>query len=238
MIYVMSDIHGNYPRYRSVLKKIRLKKTDTLYILGDVIDRNPDGLKILKHIMKTENIKMLLGNHEHMLLDAIYYHPYPPQPRWRDRELTVWYNNGGEITHRSWKKMKKETRDEMFEFLVNLPINIEIEVKGTHYLLVHGKPMRKPRNGADSEERAIMDAVWNRYDAGESGPSDKTIIFGHTPTIYYDQSKNEPSIWHGENLIGIDCGCAYLDGRLGCLRLDDMKEYYSVDEESETATTE
>ena len=28
-------------------------------------------------------------------------------------------------------------------------------------------------------------------------------------------------------MIGIDCGCAYLDGRLGCLRLDDMQEFYS-----------
>ena len=28
--------------------------------------------------------------------------------------------------------------------------------------------------------------------------------------------------------IGIDCGCAWgTDGRLGCLRLDDMQEFYS-----------
>ena len=30
--------------------------------------------------------------------------------------------------------------------------------------------------------------------------------------------------------IGIDCGCAYEDyGRLACLRLDDMREFYSED---------
>ena len=34
-------------------------------------------------------------------------------------------------------------------------------------------------------------------------------------------------IYHGNQMIGIDCGCAYKDGRLGCLRLDDMKEFYS-----------
>ena len=36
MIYVMSDIHGNLPFFRSVMRQIRLRKNDTLYILGDV----------------------------------------------------------------------------------------------------------------------------------------------------------------------------------------------------------
>ena len=43
-------------------------------------------------------------------------------------------------------------------------------------------------------------------------------------------------IWYGEGLIGIDCGASYPDGgnprngrigRLSCLRLDDMMEFYS-----------
>jgi hypothetical protein len=35
-------------------------------------------------------------------------------------------------------------------------------------------------------------------------------------------------IWHGGQMIGIDCGSGYPDvGRLACLRLDDMKEFYS-----------
>ena len=44
MIYVMSDIHGCLNRYRNVLRQIRLRKDDHLYILGDVIDRGPEGL--------------------------------------------------------------------------------------------------------------------------------------------------------------------------------------------------
>ena len=43
MIYVMSDIHGCLNRYRNVLRQIRLRKDDHLYILGDVIDRGPEG---------------------------------------------------------------------------------------------------------------------------------------------------------------------------------------------------
>ena len=39
MIYVMSDIHGQKRRFDSVMKQINLQPDDTLYILGDVIDR-------------------------------------------------------------------------------------------------------------------------------------------------------------------------------------------------------
>ena len=51
MIFVMSDIHGNMRRFDSVMKQIELRPEDTLYILGDVIDRYPDGIRILRRIM-------------------------------------------------------------------------------------------------------------------------------------------------------------------------------------------
>ncbi len=47
MIYIMSDIHGNSKAFCSVLEQIHLTENDTLYILGDVIDRHPDGIEIL-----------------------------------------------------------------------------------------------------------------------------------------------------------------------------------------------
>ena len=48
-----------------------MKESDTLYILGDVIDRHPYGITILRKIMKMPNAKMLLGNHEYIMLKAI-----------------------------------------------------------------------------------------------------------------------------------------------------------------------
>lgn len=43
MIYVMSDIHGCYEKYRAMLKAIKFAEDDALYVLGDVLDRGPDG---------------------------------------------------------------------------------------------------------------------------------------------------------------------------------------------------
>lgn len=47
MTYVMSDIHGDLDRFRSVMDQIHLKADDHLYVLGDVIDGYPYGLDIL-----------------------------------------------------------------------------------------------------------------------------------------------------------------------------------------------
>lgn len=52
------------------------------------------------------------------------------------------------------------------------------------------------------------------------------LIFGHTPTCYF-QNKEPLCIWKTDNAIGIDCGAGFEDGRLSCLHLDDMREFYS-----------
>ncbi|MCI8811051.1 MAG: hypothetical protein HFF84_13290 [Oscillibacter sp.] len=59
---------------------------------------------------------------------------------------------------------------------------------------------------------------------------DKTLIFGHTPTrLFYQQigELGQPDrIFQRDTMIGIDCGCVYPGGRLGCLCLDTMEEFY------------
>ena len=64
MTYVMSDIHGCYEKYRSMLETIGVAEDDTLYVLGDVLDRGPDGFKILLDMAARPNVIGLLGNHE------------------------------------------------------------------------------------------------------------------------------------------------------------------------------
>lgn len=46
--YVISDIHGQYDMFMELIDKIDLKQTDTLYVLGDILDRGPHPIKVLK----------------------------------------------------------------------------------------------------------------------------------------------------------------------------------------------
>lgn len=144
MVYVMSDIHGNLQRFESIMNQINLQPEDTLFILGDVIDRYPDGIKIIRKIMKMPNVQMLLGNHEYMMLNAIAT-PYDPNSRaetyFHEDQLYLWYYNEGDVTHNYIKHIRKELREEVFEYLRNLPVNVEITVNGQKYRLVHGSPV-------------------------------------------------------------------------------------------------
>ena len=47
-----------------MLEKIGFNDGDTLYFLGDAVDRGPDGVKILLDMMARKNVVPLLGNHE------------------------------------------------------------------------------------------------------------------------------------------------------------------------------
>ncbi len=56
MRYIIADIHGCYNEYINLLKKIKFTDKDTLYILGDVVDRGPEPIKILQDMMKRKNV--------------------------------------------------------------------------------------------------------------------------------------------------------------------------------------
>ena len=62
MIYICSDIHGNYEKYRALLEKISFRDEDALYILGDVFDRGPAGLRVLRDMINRPHVVPLLGN--------------------------------------------------------------------------------------------------------------------------------------------------------------------------------
>ena len=123
MIYVMSDIHGNKRRFKSVLKQIDLQPEDTLYILGDVIDRHPHGIEILQYIMAQPNMKMLIGNHEYMMLNVL-----DPKPGFFPFEdpRGLWYENWGEGTEKAFEKLSIDEKRELIAYLNALPYNIDL----------------------------------------------------------------------------------------------------------------
>ena len=64
--WVMSDLHGNYRKYRGAMDVICLQEMDTLYILGDVVDRGTGSCKILLDMMENFHSIPMIGNHEYM----------------------------------------------------------------------------------------------------------------------------------------------------------------------------
>lgn len=213
MIYCMSDIHGELDRFQAMLKLIDFSSEDTLFILGDVIDRHPNGVDILKIIMDAPNMFMLLGNHEQMCLDTL-----GPLNTFGSRQL--WQSNGGSSTYRELLYVcTQPERERILRFLGTLPDHFDIDVGDRKFHLVHALPSDYP------EMR-----IWARPKPDDPPYfEDRISIVGHTPTCHLSGDVENPfRIWHGNNLIDIDCGCGNKTElrRLACLRLDGLNEFY------------
>lgn len=229
LTYIVADIHGRADRFHEILDNIHFSDSDQLYILGDVIDRNPDGLIILCEIMSADNMHMLLGNHEYMMINAIDDPGYQIN-QWFTN-LDLWYLNGGAVTEMAYNELNAEKQNEIIEYIKKLPLNIETICNGKQYLLVHGSPASKYKEGVGQYVDKTEYAVWNRFDpqADEFDP-DITLICGHTPTIHLSPKK-PMEVFHSSNIWYIDCGCAYPTsegGRLACLCLETGCVCYST----------
>lgn len=231
MIYVMSDLHGCYEKYIQMLEKIKFNSNDTLYVLGDVIDRGNDGIKILLDMMRRSNVLPLLGNHEYMAYCVlkkfnveITSDNFNKQLDSKAMEMyETWMYNGGGPTCQAFSKSDKETRESIIEYLGEFELYEELEINGNKFVLVHGG-LADFRKDKDLEEYSIHDIIWDRCDYARQYYPDKYLVTGHTPTKCID-TECEGKIYRKNNHIAIDCGAVF-GGSLGCICLDTLEEFY------------
>lgn len=225
--YVISDIHGEADRFHAMLEKIRFSEADTLYILGDVVDRGPGGIRLLREIMAAPNMVLLLGNHEHMMMR--YY-----SPNVTEVEIRRWDKNRNLATKVGFLELNPEQQQELTEFIRTRQSHLEVTVNDRDFYLVHGFP------GGN-----VHDEVWFRPELDTPNPiPGSTVIIGHTPVQYIlKPDDDERHVWlddlairgehlrilHAPGFIDIDCSCGYnLACRtLACIRLEDMAEFYT-----------
>ena len=64
MTYVVSDIHGAYDRFLSLLSQIALKDDDILYIAGDLVDFGEGGMELVGDLSVRLNVYPIAGDHD------------------------------------------------------------------------------------------------------------------------------------------------------------------------------
>ena len=72
--YAIGDIQGCYKEFKLALKKVNFNlEKDYLWLVGDLINRGPDSLKLLKHVYKIrKRTHIVLGNHDLHFLACFY----------------------------------------------------------------------------------------------------------------------------------------------------------------------
>ena len=233
MQYAVSDIHGCYNKYIQLLDRIDLRPSDTLYALGDMIDRGPDGLKILRDMSMRPNIVPFLGNHEYAALTCLPWlmeeltedNTEPDVLMWRLKSVQGWMSDGGDKTIEEFRRLSPEARQDVLDILEDLTVYEETEAGGRTFVLVHaGLGGFSPEKSLD--DYMLDELILSRPDPGRDYFKDRYLVFGHTPTPCYTGVRPEEArVFRRDKLIGIDCGCVS-GGPLGCIGLDSLEEIY------------
>lgn len=232
MIYVMSDIHGDWCHFLQMIERIRLSPEDNLYILGDAVDKGEENLRILRYIQCSENIFLIKGNHEYLC------------ERYLQGSIggDLWDACGGRNTRKEVDRLSREEGLKFINYLKGLPVYKKIKAGEREYFLTHSGfyadcQIRNPETGLVDIEASVEAAAetdQERYlfsDDIHYIPSsiqfDKRIIVGHYPTLFLPDFKRA-RIYHGRKYIDIDTGNERRreGGRLSCMRLEDGREFY------------
>ena len=231
--YVISDIHGEYDLFMELLDIIKLKETDTLYILGDILDRGPHPIKVLLRLMEMPNVVCIVGNHELMALECLEFlckEITEEAIAGIDSEmvdnLLSWQMNGSVTTTDEFHKLDPETRQDVIDFIKDFLIYEELTVGGKNYLLVHGG-LGNYSPEKEMEDYSIKELVWDRADYETQYFEDVYVVTGHTPTQGIEGNPRPGYIYRANNHIAIDCDCCQSGGRLAAICLDTGEEFYS-----------
>ena len=188
-IIAIGDIHGCHQEFADLLERLALTKDDQLVLLGDLVNRGPDSLKVID-LAKANRALSLLGNHELRLLNYR-----------KTKDPAFLKETDGDT--------QAKLRPEDWAYLEAMPLTHSIEELNT--VFVHGgflpnEPWQKqpasvvtriqvvdhdgkPRKRAEAEGCPVWADLWN-------GPP--FVVYGHTP---------RPEVYKLKWSLGIDTAC-------------------------------
>lgn len=229
---IIGDIHGQYDKMISALKKAEYTRDDILYSVGDFCDRGNQNYEVIKWMMD-HDVKAVIGNHDVWLQNYL----------WDDTPDDNWIFNGGFTTYQEFENLPEDDRIEIHDWLQSLPYLINED----KFMIFHGGITSNIELEDDLEfylrKRPPYDMsvfmtgrnpLWDRkyYTSAKDPKSDtsippnellynKKLFVGHTPC------GDEPFISKEYNLINLDTGAAY-DGPVTVMDIDTL-EYWQSD---------
>jgi serine/threonine protein phosphatase 1 len=165
-VLAIGDIHGCHVALRSLLEHIAPNESDTVVVLGDLVDRGPDSKDVLDQLISLSHKSKfigILGNHDEMLLNAIANNTCDD----------VWMSKGGTETLVSYLGSLANIPQEHVDFISGFRDYWSTETD----IFVHAKldpdlPL---------EEQSTQMLRWNRLTGNETPHrSGKRVICGHT----------------------------------------------------------
>ena len=199
--YVFSVVHGHRAPLERALMRISPSDDDRFFCLGDMIDRGPDPVGVLRVCRSLPNACVLMGNHEDLMMACLN------DPR--DPLATMnWGMNGGARTSEGLAALDEDEANDLVDWVRGLPRWAQATVGERRYVLVHagvrmgrvllpsvwnGRTTAAYLRAQDPEDLSwIREEFWGapRGLSGEDG-SGPVLVAGHTPTPYLERMASE-----------------------------------------------
>lgn len=212
--FVAGDIHGHFEMLEALLCRIGFnERTDRLFVTGDLIDRGPYSHEVVNWLDKPW-VHSIRGNHEQMVLDCQAGVGDPPRHS----------RNGGRWFH----EREPQEQQEIASRLAALPIAMEVELRsGRRVGIIHAE-LPGWEEGVDwsgalallgatdpeQQRHAVTQALYARARISSANPRPvdgiEKLYVGHSTV---------PDILRLGNVIYIDTGCSFEDGKLTLIDL-------------------
>ena len=218
-VLAIGDVHGMYEKLIKLMDKIRFNPDEDLLIfLGDYIDRGPDPGRCLQYIFALQQQYpdvgvCLMGNHEVMMSS------YFMQKRGSYNNLIVdyagsWLDNGGLETLKQLDEMDADTKEELLQWVMNLPVKYQYQ----DYFFCHA--------GVDPDVPLAVqnefDMLWRRQQWWEQYKGEETLVVGHTPVqkvmkLTGKERRTPKPLFLANHVIMCDTGAYMSGGKLSCV---------------------
>lgn len=218
-VLAIGDVHGMYEKLIKLMDKIRFNPDeDMLIFLGDYIDRGPDPGRCLQYIFALQQqypdvVVCLMGNHEVMMSS------YFMQKRGSYNNLIVdyagsWLDNGGLETLKQLDEMDADTKEELLQWVMNLPVKYQYQ----DYFFCHA--------GVDPDVPLAVqnefDMLWRRQQWWEQYKGEETLVVGHTPVqkvmkLTGKERRTPKPLFLANHVIMCDTGAYMSGGKLSCV---------------------
>lgn len=215
-IIAIGDIHGCHQEFGELLERVELAKDDQLILIGDLVNRGPDSLKVIE-LARQNRALSLVGNHEHRLLnyrrtnDKSYFKPEDAEMHEKLRADDWAYLEAMVLTH---YVEELQTVFVHAGFLPNDPWQKQPANVVTRIQVIDRDG--RPRKRAECDDCPFWADLWN---------SPPFVVYGHTP---------RPEIYKLKWSVGIDTGCvmgghltAYVLPERRFVQVKARKTYYS-----------
>ena len=218
-VLAIGDVHGMYEKLIKLMDKIRFNPDEDLLIfLGDYIDRGSDPGRCLQYIFALQQqypdvVVCLMGNHEVMMSS------YFMQKRGSYNNLIVdyagsWLDNGGLETLKQLDEMDADTKEELLQWVMNLPVKYQYQ----DYFFCHA--------GVDPDVPLAVqnefDMLWRRQQWWEQYKGEETLVVGHTPVqkvmkLTGKERRTPKPLFLANHVIMCDTGAYMSGGKLSCV---------------------